>query len=106
MPGFPRYVFCDECGRRFDMQSRHDVDEWVYGHDCEVPEPELPAYRITGVRPFGMFDTIIMFEAVSEATGERAIIASDHRPARDIREAFAHGDEVIVHPESWQIRRA
>ena len=27
---------CVECGRRFDLNDKGDIDEWMYGHDCEV----------------------------------------------------------------------
>ena len=27
---------CAECGRVFDMFIELDVEEWRYGHDCEV----------------------------------------------------------------------
>jgi len=27
---------CVECGRVFDPLNKIDVEEWNYGHDCEV----------------------------------------------------------------------
>jgi len=30
---------CAECGRAFDLTNNRDAEEWVYGHDCEVPKP-------------------------------------------------------------------
>ena len=29
-------VKCVECGRVFDMLNDIDVDEWSFGHDCEI----------------------------------------------------------------------
>lgn len=27
---------CGECGREFDLSNDIDMQEWAYGHDCEV----------------------------------------------------------------------
>ncbi len=27
---------CPECGRVFDLIEPNDLDEWSFGHDCEV----------------------------------------------------------------------
>jgi hypothetical protein len=27
---------CVECGRIFDLMDEVDMNEWHYGHDCEV----------------------------------------------------------------------
>jgi hypothetical protein len=29
---------CPECNRVFDMFDEIDVEEWNYGHDCEVED--------------------------------------------------------------------
>ena len=29
---------CNECERVFDLLNDHDIDDWYYGHDCEVEE--------------------------------------------------------------------
>lgn len=58
--------------------------------------------RIVGVRPFGMFDTVILFESIDD-DGNHHTVAVDHRPARDIRLALARGEEPEVEPESWQV---
>ena len=29
-------VTCHECERKFDLNKKQDIDEWFYGHDCEV----------------------------------------------------------------------
>lgn len=62
-------------------------------------------YQITSVLPFGMFDTVVQFRAqrLSGRFGRTVLIAVDHRPARDIREALASGIRPIVEPESWQV---
>lgn len=32
----PTLVDCRECGRVFDLTNDFDLDEYAYGHDCEV----------------------------------------------------------------------
>lgn len=63
---------------------------------------------ITGVLPYEMFDTIIMFNAEDEF-GNELIIAVDHRPARGIIAAFISEDwdqnAVVVEIEDWQVVR-
>ena len=73
-----------------------------------MPAPQMrrdPRYQITSVCPFGMFDTIIRFRAqrLGGRFGKAVVIAVDHRPARDLREALAYGIRPIVMPESWQV---
>lgn len=66
----------------------------------------MDPYTITSVQPFGLFDTIILFRAVGRDTSGRfksVVIAVDHRPARAIREALAHGERPLVHAEEWQV---
>ena len=29
-------VSCPECNKIFDMLDEDDVNEWTYGHDCEM----------------------------------------------------------------------
>lgn len=58
---------------------------------------------VTGVRPFGSFDSIIRFDAVVEDTGHAVLIAVDHRPAADLLEALGEQGEVDVEVEAWQI---
>ena len=41
---------------------------------------------IDTVHPFGVFDTVILFDGEVVATGERVTVAADHRPARGILE--------------------
>ncbi len=43
--------------------------------------------QVTGVRPSGMFDTVITFTGIDVDTGNNVVFAVDHRPARDLREA-------------------
>ncbi len=31
---------CPECGREFDTLNAEDMQEWNYGHDCEVEEAQ------------------------------------------------------------------
>ena len=47
--------------------------------------------EVDKVLPFGMFDTIIVFEGTDEETGDRIRFGADHRPAREIREALDQG---------------
>ena len=36
---------CVECERVFDMTIETEAEEWAYGHDCEVTEPDFdPPY--------------------------------------------------------------
>jgi hypothetical protein len=67
------------------------------------------AYEVFAVMPFGMFDTIIRFQAHplredgTPNTELTTTIAADHRPARDIREALMEGERPIVRAQSWAV---
>ena len=103
---------CVECGRRFDLLNTVDADEWFVGHDCEDTEETGELVTITGVRPFGLFDSIIVFDGLDE-NGLAVTLAVDHRLARAVREAlyqaleFPDQDDLIsgveVMVEPWQV---
>lgn len=50
----------------------------------------------------GMFDTVVRFHGLDEEGGE-VTFGVDHRPARDLAEAVARGEDPIVDLEPWQI---
>lgn len=84
--------------------------EEQFADEDEDEDDGRTVIRITGVRPFGLFDTIIVFEAevlesaeTLNATGRKVTIGVDHRPAREIREALAAGEDVVTTVEPWQI---
>lgn len=62
----------------------------------------MDTYTVTGVRPFGTFDTVIRFDALTQ-DGERVTVAADHRMARPIREALARGEEPEVQAPGWAV---
>lgn len=68
----------------------------------EVEEDDLETITITGVLPYGMFDTIIVFEGV-DVNGLGVRIGVDHRPARELIKVLDHGNEAEVAVEPWQV---
>ena len=34
-------IKCAECGRVFDMFNDAEMEEWEFGHDCEVPNTTI-----------------------------------------------------------------
>lgn len=66
----------------------------------------MTRYQITSVKPFGMFDTIILFRAQAlgqPGFGKAVLIAVDHRPAQNLRAALQHGIRPVVEPQPWQV---
>lgn len=60
-------------------------------------------YRVLAVDLPGLFDTVVTGTAEDVDSGRRVRFGGDHRPMRDVREALAAGDEVLVDLEGWQI---
>lgn len=58
---------------------------------------------VNGVRPYGMFSTILIFDVTDIDDESNLVIGVDHRPARELRAALDAGELPIVEVEDWQV---
>ena len=65
----------------------------------------MTTLKTTAVHPFDVFDTIIVFTGEDPETGETFLFAADHRPAREIRAALAHGEQPLVDVPDYMLLR-
>lgn len=76
------------------------------GNPLPGDEDHEPAGRTVSVEEpgeYGLLSTVVPFTGTDLDSGERVKFAVDHRPARHLLHALAHGEEPVVEVEDWQV---
>lgn len=59
--------------------------------------------RLTVTEPVADHGSIVMLRGIEHETDRVVTFAADHRPAQDIVNALADGEDVEVEIEDWQV---
>lgn len=62
--------------------------------------------RLTVTEPVADHGTIVLMQGIEIETDRVVTFACDHRPAQDIVNALAAGEDVEVEIEDWQVMSA